>query len=708
MITRQKPLVVLLPVLFVIFPAVARQPVGMSANPETPMTVPSITVYASRFEEKLTDALPQTSIVTAAEILKSGASNISEVLSRVAGLPMRLNLDGSTNAVIDMRGYGDTASNNVVVLLDGVKISENEQTVARTSMIPLEAIDHIEITKTGNSVLYGDGATGGTVNIVTLKNVGSLTVVSGGLASYAGIQSGLFHSQSLEKGELSFFARQYTSDNYRHNSKGTELSAGINWLMRLDPNSDMGVRLFNSREKNKLPGALPSIYLNTSPRETQVPGYNYDAEVHSNSLTLFGKTLINDYEFAIDLNKRYRNNRDSYSYDARNVFVGYSLYPDWTQSYSKSSAQMEHESVSPRLKVKNFILPKNTLQVGYDWQRSGKSGEAFKTNAGYDPSDWPFKIDNSFYNLDHKTNGFYARNTWDVTSGDRIVMGYRREHYAQHYVMNYYNDNDPSANSGITSYLSKGSVSAGEFEYSKKFQDNFIGYFRWSSNFRIANVDDNAGGAEGDYVQLYWYPKPLDVQKSRDIDIGLNFRSSFGLTEIAFFTSNLKNEIGMDPSLGGNVNYKPTQRQGLNLRQKFIIKKDISLRTSLQYINAKFVEGHYEDKTVPGVAASSGDFTFDYLVKPGQQLALTTRFAASRFMSGDFNNSQPKVPGYAVHDVSYAIKEKSWSVVASILNITNKKYTDVGIYKASYTPPYNLTVYPNPGRNVSLTGRYTF
>lgn len=708
MITRQKPLVALLPVLFVISPAYAQQPVVINANPETHLSVPSITVYASRFEEKLTEALPQTSIVTAAEILNSGASNISEVLSRVAGLPMRLNLDGSTNAVIDMRGYGDTASNNVVVLLNGVRLSENEQTVARTSMIPLEAIDHIEITKSGNSVLYGDGANGGTVNIVTRRNVGSRTVVTGGLASYAGIQSGLFHSQSLEKGELSFFARQYASDNYRHNSKGTELSAGINWLMRLDPNSDMGVRLFNSREKNKLPGALPSVYLNTAPRETQVPGYNYDAEVDSTSFTFFGKTLINDYEFAIDLNKRHRNNSDSYSYDARNVFVGYSLYPDWTQSYSKSSAQVERESVSPRLKVKNFILQKNTLQVGYDWQRSEKSGEAYKTNSGYDPVNWPFKIDNSFYKLDHKTNGFYARNIWDVTSEDRIVIGYRREHYDQRYVMNYYNDNDPNANSGTTSYLSKGRVSAGELEYSKKFQDDLIGYLRWSSNFRIANVDDNAGVAEGDYVPPNWYPKPLDVQKSRDIDIGLNFRSSFGLTELAYFHSHLKNEIGMDPSLGGNVNYKPTQRQGVNFHQKLVINKEITLRTSLQYINAKFVEGHYVDKNVPGVASSSGNFTFDYLLKPGQQLALTTRFAASRYMSGDFNNSQPKVPGYAVQDLSYSFKEKSWSVVASIFNITNKKYTDGGVYKASYTAPYNLTLYPNPGRNVSLTGRYTF
>ncbi len=698
----------MLPVLFTILPAAAQQAVEISANPETYLKVPSITVYASRFEEKLADALPQTSIVTAAEIQKSGASNVSEVLSRVAGLTMRGSLDGSTNAVIDMRGYGDTAFNNVVVLLDGVRLSENEQTVARTSMIPLEAIDHIEITKTGNSVLYGDGATGGTVNIVTRRKVGNLTVITGGLASYAGLNSGLFHSQALEKGEFSIFARHYASDNYRHNSRGTELSAGANWIMRIDPQTDIGARFFTSRERNKLPGALPSILLNTGSRETQVPGYNYDAEVDTTSLTLFGKKEINDYEFVIDLNKRDRDNRDSYSYDARNVYVGYNTYPDWYQSYSKSAAHMQRESISPRLKVKNFILQDNTLQVGYDWQRSQKSGDAYKTDSGYDPVNWPFKIDNSNYQLVHRSKGLYARNIWDVTSADRIVVGYRRERYSQNYLMNYNNDNDPSANPGTTSYLSEGRVSAGELEYAKKFQDNLVGYLRWSSNFRIANVDDNVGGVLGDYIYPNWYPKPLDVQKSRDVDIGINYRSSIGLIEVGYFHSDIRNEIGFDPALGGNVNYNPTRRQGLNLRQKLSITRAIGLHANLQYVNAKFVEGLYTDKTVPGVASLSGNLTLDYLLKPGQQLALTTRFATSRYMSGDFENSQPKVPGYAVQDLSYSFKEKNWSVVASLLNITNKKYTDMGIYKPSYTSPYNLTVYPNPGRSFSLTGRYAF
>lgn len=702
--TSHKPLAGLLPALFTLSSAAA-QSIALAGS-EAASTLPSITVYASRFEEKLADALPQTSIVTAAEIQKSGASNVSEVLARVAGLPVRTNLDGSTNAVIDMRGYGDTASNNVVVLLDGVRLSENEQTVARTSMIPLEAIDHIEITKTGNSVLYGDGANGGTINIVTRKNVGDLTVVSGGLASYAAYQSSLYHSQALENSEISIFARQYSSDNYRKNSRGTEFAAGANWVNNIDAQTNIGARLFASRERNKLPGALPSVFLSGAPRDTQVPGYNWDAAVDGHSLTLFGKKTIQDVELAIDLNKRSRKNSDAYSYDAYNVYAGYH-YDDWRQSYGKSSSHSDTQSVSPRIKINNFILAHNTLQVGYDWLKNTKDGQAFLTFGCSSPASLTL-CDNgggdaggNTYQIAHQSKGLYFRDILDVSSTDRIVMGYRREHYSQNRTIDY--------GYGPSTFALSGTAYANELEYSKLFKPNLTGYLRFSRNFRIANADDNSNVAYA--PPEYINPVPLRVQTSQDIDVGLNYQTGPVNTAASYFRSNVKNEIGYDPSGCGyacNVNYDPTKREGINLSQKLALTKQLTMRANLQYVNAKFVEGAYSGKSIPGVAAFSGNLSLDYQSTAKDQVTLTSRWAQSRYMSGDFENSQPKAPGYVVEDLSYFYKEKNWSLVASIINITNKKYTDTGIYKSSYASPYNMTVYPNSGRNFSLIGRYAF
>lgn len=705
--TRLKPLAALLPLIFSVAPVGAQQTAEAGALSDITPTLPPITVYASRFEESLADTSPRTSLISSADILKSGARNVSEVLSRVAGLPIRTNLDGSTNAVIDMRGYGDTASNNLVVLLDGVRLSENEQATARTSMIPLEAIDHIEITRGGNSVLYGDGATGGTINIVTRKNVGPLTVVTAGLASYAGYQSSIYHSQALHNSELSLFAKQYASDNYRDNASGSELSVGANWVAHIDPHTSLGARFFVSKEKNKLPGALPSILLNVSPRASQVPDYNYDARVDSNSLTLFGVKTIGDVELALDWNRRTRKNSDAYSYDAHTVYAGYDRYPDWQRSFSESSARLESESVSPRIKVNQFVLANNTLQLGYDWQTSEKSGAGFKSSSSYnidDPDDewnyWPHKIDNSRYRFEHKARGLYARDVLEMSSTDRITVGYRSERFSQNYRLNYHNDNVPTINPGESVYQSHGKVSARELEYSKQFQPGMVGFARLSRHFRVANADDNSARVYGS--------DPLRAQTASDVDLGFNYQSDAASTELRYFHSRVRNEIGYDPEQWGNVNYDPTKREGLSLSQRLSLTKTWAMRANLSYVDARFVRGTYKGKKVPGVADFSGNLSLDYLMSPQQHITLTSRFSDGRFMSGDFENAQARVSGYMVGDLSYFYKQKNWSVVASVINIANKKYADTGIYKPSYTAPFHLTVYPNAGRSFSVTGRYVF
>jgi iron complex outermembrane receptor protein len=685
-------------------------PVGRAAapnaTPEVNQALPDVRVYASRFEEKINDAMPQVMVITAADIQRSGANNVSEILSKVAGLATRINLDGSTNAVIDMRGYGDTADNNVVVLLDGVRLSEAEQTAARTSMIPVEAIDHIEITKTGNSVLYGDGATGGTINIVTKKNMGNMTVLSGGIASYSGYQSGVYHSRQLEDSDLSLFAKQYASKNYRENSKGAEYSAGMQWIKHLDAQADLGFRFFSSKEKNKLPGALPSIYLNSSPRSTQVPDYNYDADVNATSFTLFGNKKFGNVEFSVDLSKRIRDNTDIYSYDAYDVYTGYHK-SYWRRSFANSSSHSDVESFSPRLKIDEFLIKNNKLQFGYDRSRSKKTGAAYKSDAFYDQNPWTNMIDNSSYGFTHHTDAIYLRDVWDVSSIHQFVLGYRRQSFTQDYTGYYFNDNDPTINPSASLYKSEGKVSANEVQYNAKINSELTSYLRWSNNFRIANADDNAA-ANGVYVNPNWYPTPLKPQTSKDIDVGFAYKTGTQTLMLNYFDSKINHEIGYDPTQSVNVNYEPTKRNGLNFHGRQALVGSTELRLNLQYTEAKFSEGAFANKFVPGVAPLSGNFSIGLKLLSQGVISATTRFANAKYMSGDFKNTQPKTPGYMVEDLSYFYKQSNWSVVTTLGNVFNKSYTDTGIYRATYTSPYDLTLYPNPGRTVSVTGRYIF
>jgi iron complex outermembrane receptor protein len=656
-----------------------------------------VTVFASRFEEQATDSLPQTSYITSQEIVKSGASNVSEVLAKVAGLPTRANLDGSTNAVIDMRGYGETADNNVVVLLDGVRISEYEQSAARTSMIPLEAIDHIEITKTGNSVLYGDGANGGTINIVTKKNLDELTVASAGVASYSGYQSSIYHANKNGNNNFSLFARQYASNHYRQNAEGNEKSLGMNWIHHVASETQLGMRFFVSKEVNELPGALPLIYLNSSPRQAQVPGYRWDSLVDTNSITLFGTTKIDRVELSLDINQRIKQTSDDYSYNASSVFSGYAQ-PGWNQSYGTSASHANSLAINPRAKISDFLTSKNTLIVGFDYAKNTKTGDGRKTSAST-----ANQIDFSNYAFHYQTSAYYFRDTLDLTSSDRITLGYRKQYYSQD--KNLYLSNSSSPTPTNYPWQGKDSASANEIQYSKTISATLLGFVRYSENFRIPNIDDNSSSAY--YDPVTYATIPLVPQKSKDVDIGANLKTDQYSAEILYFKSNIKNEIGYDPNLG-NLNYDPTKREGFNLRQRLGLAKNVATRLMLKYTNAKFTEGANMGKNTPNVPPVFGNLSFDYSVSQKGQITATTRFSSSRFMSGDFDNSHAKTPGYTVQDLSYFHKEKNWSFAATLSNVTNKKYADTGIYKATFTAPYQSTVYPNFGRNFSLVGRYTF
>ena len=97
------------------------------------------------------------------------------LISREAGvqtssLSARVNGAGTT---VDMRGFGVTGPSNTLILLNGRRLNDWDLPGFDLSTIDRKSIERIEITR-GNSgaVLYGDGAVGGVINIVTRTGAG--------------------------------------------------------------------------------------------------------------------------------------------------------------------------------------------------------------------------------------------------------------------------------------------------------------------------------------------------------------------------------------------------------------------------------------------------------------------------------------------------------------------------------------------------------
>jgi iron complex outermembrane receptor protein len=671
-----------------------------------------VTVYGSRFQETIENALPQTTIITATEIEKSGLNNISEVLQKLGGVNVKQNLDGSTNSSVDIRGFGDTADNNTLLLLDGVRLSENEQASARTSLIPLEAISHIEITRGGNSVLYGDGATAGTINIVTKRDQDNLTVISAGLGSYSSYQSNVFQSKKIADTNFTIFGRQFKNGGYRDNSQTAEQSLGFSAVTKITPNDEIGLRVLGAQERNKLPGALPISQINTNPTSSQVPGYSSDMNIKTSNITLFGTKKVDDIEFKIDVNQYTKTNFWGYNYDASSIYSGYNPSNYNGQSpiaWGVTNSLSHTRNINPRVKLNEFLSANGTLIVGYDWLDYKKSEDAYKTNSDshyYHEDGTSRNInDGSYGSKSFRTQAWYAQLEQNLSSLDKVLLGFRKQQYQQNSNKNFYNGGNISSCSpyfcdpSSANFNNKGDASAYEGQVTRKINQNLKSYVRISQNFRFANLDDNA---QAPYAQN----NNLVPQTSHDYEIGTKYQTKLIKSDFRVYVSHLKNEIGFDGS--NNVNYSPTIHRGIESINKLKINSKWAILGTINFVDAKFKSGPYVDKTIPNVSNITGLIGGDYTINSKKKINFLTRFSSDAYASNDMNNRYGTRTGYGVTDLSYIYSEKTWQVISSVNNVFDKTYTDTAIYKSSYEPLYKLTVYPNPGRNFSIIGRYVF
>jgi iron complex outermembrane recepter protein len=118
------------------------------------------------------------SVITAATIEKSGAASLESYFQTqpdfvLSGQSSFSNTGGAAGAngtilgatTLNLRGLGPQYT---LVLLNGRRFQAEDP--ANIDLIPVDAIDHVEILKSGASAVYGSDAVAGVVNIITKHN----------------------------------------------------------------------------------------------------------------------------------------------------------------------------------------------------------------------------------------------------------------------------------------------------------------------------------------------------------------------------------------------------------------------------------------------------------------------------------------------------------------------------------------------------------
>lgn len=618
-------------------------------------SLPEVVVTSSRTESSSLLIPMGVTVITSDEIQNSGARHANEALRWIVGVTSRINSAGGKDQTLDLRGFGEASASNQVILVDGIRQNEGDMEGNSLSWIPIEMIERIEIVRGSGSVLYGEGATAGTFNVITKTNAakdgGNVSFVRG---SYQTSEERISAVKVNGPIQLFFSGLKSDTDNHRENFASHVDGGSIKGIWT-DTALRLSLGLSSNNEKNGLPGGitLSDFYLNPEKSYKKLD----NGSTRTDQLTVRAETLQGIWHSGIDINRRLKQINSNYvddGYTTRNANqstrIGMRAWRDWDDS-----------------------LGLNRLLVGYDnenWtqDRDGTSQINQYSNAVY--------LRNEMLLKSSKTSLFAGVRR---TVFDRVGRG----------------DVDGSVNEKNTSW---------ETGISQNLSDFSELYLRLGKSFRLPNGDEFL------CYQIYGTCPTITVnmlqtQQSKDTEIGLKVNSNPVIWSVKAYRHSLTNEISIGPDYFSNINLDPTRRQGIEFESRTNLHSKITLIGNLAYRQSTFINGIYSGSEIPFAPRRTVFASMQYQIESNQLLTARANWTDKQRISGDFSNScQDQIPSYATIDTRYAYSHERWTYSAAVMNMTDKKY-----YNLRTRCDANLkSIYPEAGRTFLVSAQIQY
>ncbi len=648
-------------------------PPAFAANTETP-----IVVTATRHDDVA--RLPASiTIITAEEIRHTPAKTLPELLSLEAGVFNRdLYGNQAARAKLDIRGFGAASSENVLILLDGRRLNDIDMSAVDFTSLPLGMIERVEITRGAGAVLYGDGAVGGVVNIIT-RQPGRA-----GRKGQAALAAGTYNTRRIEanieqgNGSTSFHlaAQGLHSDGYRVNN---ELDQGtLQADLRFAGSGRESFFKFGAdRYKVGLPAhrqvdASTNVdQLSTDRRGATTPNdYSKRDGFHvSGGTTLF---LPGNNQLILDVGYREKQDKASLSSFLDTTLAGWSF--------------------TPRLKTGSSLwgLPGSAV-AGMDYFVSTYDSDRANNEAAAATPIHRLAIRQT-------SIAAYLQDTAELRPGTHLTLGARHQEVSTR-ARDSFNAAAPGA-SGDSGAADKDDREAeGAYEIGLRHALNpALSWFgRYGRSFRIATVDEIFSTFPGQFTFLL-------PQTARTLETGLAWRRGDTQWQASLYRMNLKNEIHYNSSTFTNVNLDPTRRRGAELSAGWKATERVALKASYAYTEARFTNGSFAGNEVPLVPRRTLGLALDWKAASWWGLSTAARHVGEkRFDNDQTNTFSQKIPAYAMVDLKWYGQAQGWTLEAAVNNAFDRKAYDYGIRSTSSSTRYNA--YPLPERSYTLTLR---
>lgn len=216
-------------------------------------------VTEDTFGNSILETPKNVTVITAEDIEERGAQTIEQALKVVPGLTAYSNTGGS-DPKITFRGMAPgKEQQNILYLVNGIPYNSTVDTGGvNLNLIPVDAIERIEVVPNSGNIVYGEGAVAGVINIITKegenkKYFGSVGVEGGSynLRKYR-VTAG---SQITDRASVNV---NYTSKDvhgYRNHDKRDVDYVDVNTKYRLD-NGALTFNYSHAETEYKFPGAM--------------------------------------------------------------------------------------------------------------------------------------------------------------------------------------------------------------------------------------------------------------------------------------------------------------------------------------------------------------------------------------------------------------------------------------------------------------------
>ncbi|RDI46479.1 TonB-dependent receptor family protein [Aquicella lusitana] len=626
------------------FSALPVSAVAMSDSQNT--VIPPVIVKA---KQTLSLTAGPKTVITHEQMTATGVTTLAQALQSLGGVQLQDTAGNGSQVLLSMRGFGANASSNTLMLVNGIPLTNPDLAPPDLNAIPISEIKYIEIIAGSESVLYGDQAVGGIINVITHPEKKERVALSCGAGSYN--QKNCYATYSHHYRQLNFdiTASASHTDNYRdHNDYDQALVFG-----KLDYPYQTGRISFDyklAKENMQYPGALTAAQVRQDRRQA------------SNNTDFF-----KDWSDFFHL--RHQQN----------------LNERWHLLTDLAFREMQGDGV---LSVP-FTQSRNILYVKP--QLAGKLGTT-RVTGGADFQSDRYHLDSAFGTTkdDEQKYGLFGIARMPIYPKLTLSLGARGAQQNSRLTTTTENNNINRAFASTVGIL-----------YQITTDIDF--YLRRAGSFRFPKADENAATASG--------ITSLRTQRGIAYETGVQMEREEYSAKIELYQLDLRDEIAFDPTqtpqdpFGSNRNLSPTQRRGFTLSGKRKITQQLTVDGQYNYVNARFQDGINAGNRIPLVAENVLRAGLNYQFAQYWQAYTEALYTGNQYAANDDANVAGKTGGFTTFNFNLRYTYRKLAASFRVNNIFDRDYYFYTVYQPSMQSEF---FYPAPGRNFTLIVNYLF